>query len=252
MTIIKSFVELNRKYSRLLEEKFPKYFELELPNYRDELLARITSGIREKGTVTRVLELGGIDRPLLSKGRGFIYDGLDIEDRKTCYDIYDNFIVQPVEKMLLHEKYDCIISITLLEHVLDVNSSFDRIYVSLNPGGETHHYIPSKWHPYAIALRIVGPVLQKKLIPILRPGAESVSGYPAYFDYCTIPSMKKLLIARGFTDIKIKAFFRANDYFAFFTPLFILVTLLENICRKLDLNIFASGFVLSAGIRPNK
>ena len=245
MELIKNFVRLNRRYSKSLEEKFPKFFEFEIPNYRDELLGRIVYGI-ESGKANRVLEIGGIDRPLLGKGRGFTYDGLDIENRKSCYDIYDKFIVQPVEKMLLDDKYDSIISITLLEHVPDNKASINRIYMSLNPGGETHHYVPSKWHPYAIALRISGPVLQKKLIPVLRPGTESVSGYQAYFDHCTISSMKKLLIEQGFTDITIKVFFRANDYFAFLTPMFILVTLFENLCMKLNLDLFASGFVFTA------
>ncbi|TAN40753.1 MAG: hypothetical protein EPN25_06580 [Nitrospirae bacterium] len=250
MSIIKDFVALNRKCSRSLEEKFPQSFGPDLPSYRDELLSRISAGIK-RGAVTRVLEIGGIDRPLLRKGSGFIYDGMDIETKDTCFNIYDKFIVQPVEKMQLTDTYDSIISITLLEHVTDNRSGIDRIFLSLTPGGEMHHYVPSKWHPYAVALRLVGPILQKKLIPVLRPGAESVSGYPAYFDHCTIPAMRRLLTERGFTDIRIKAFFRANDYFAFFTPLFILVTFFENICRRLDLNIFASGFVFSARKRIN-
>jgi hypothetical protein len=143
-----------------------------------------------------------------------------------------------------------IISITLLEHVPNNESSINSIYLSLHPGGTTHHYVPSKWHPYSIALRIVGPVLQKRLIPILRPGTEHLTGYPAYFDHCSVPSMRKVLAKRGFTDINVKAFYRANDYFAFFTPLFLMVTALENVCEKFKLDIFASGFIISAK-KPN-
>lgn len=240
--IIKKVIEVNRRYSRLLQRKYPKFFNS--PSYVDELLRRISSSI-EKGGVNKVLEVGGIDRPLLSKGHGYIYNGLDIESRNKCYEIYDNFIIQSIEEPL-DEKYDLIISITLLEHVLNNEHSINSIYLSLNPGGETHHYIPSKWHPYSIALRIVGPVLQKRLIPILRPGTEDVTGYPAYFDHCSVPSMKKKLVKYGFADINIKVFYRANDYFAFFVPFFLIITAFENLCRKLELDIFASGFIISA------
>jgi hypothetical protein len=242
MGIVKYFVGLNRKYSKLLEKKYPRYFD-SLP-YKGELLRRISLSI-EKGCVNKVLEVGGVDRPLLRKGQGYEYNGLDIESRDKCYEVYDNFIVQSIEEPV-NEKYDLIISITLMEHVPNNESSIDSVYHSLHPGGETHHYIPSKWHPYAVALRIVGPAIQKRLIPILRPGTEDVTGYPAYFDKCSIPSMRKLLIKRGFTDVDIQAYYRANDYFAFFTPLFLVVTTFENFCRKLGLDIFASGFVISA------
>lgn len=242
MGILKKFIGLNRKCSKLLEEKFPRYFDS--PSYKDELLRRISSSI-EKGGVKKVLEAGGIDRPLLRKGQGYEYDGLDIESSDKCYEVYDNFVIQSIEEPV-NEKYDLIISITLLEHVPNNDSSINSMYQSLQPDGETHHYVPSKWHPYAVALRIVGPVLQKRLIPILRPGAEDVTGYPAYFDKCSISSMRKLLIKHGFTDVDVQAFHRANDYFAFFTPLFLAVTTFENLCRKLKLDLFASGFVISA------
>ena len=241
MKIIKNFISANRKLSRIFEKKHPKFFNSK--SYRDELIRRINLSINEEGA-SKILEAGGIDRPLLSKGHGYEYNGLDIESRDKCYDVYDNFIIQSIEDPLA-EKYDLIISITLLEHVPNNESSFSSIYSSLKPGGKTHHYVPSKWHPYSVALRILGPTLQKRLIPILRPGAEDVTGYPAFFNRCSVRSMSKVLMECGFVDIDVKAYYRANDYFAFFTPLFLIVTVFENICRKLDLNVFASGFVIS-------
>lgn len=247
MGIVKDFISANRRYSKMLESKYPGFFKSE--SYRDELLRRITLSIEKEGA-SKILEAGGIDRPLLSKGNGYEYNGLDIESRDKCYEIYDNFVIQSIESPLA-EKYDLIISITLLEHVPNNEASFSSIYSSLHPGGKTCHYVPSKWHPYSIALRIVGPVLQKRLIPILRPGAEDVTGYPAFFNHCSVRSMRKVLIKCGFVDVDIKTFYRANDYFAFFTPLFLMVTAFENVCRKLELDVFASGFIICASKRAS-
>lgn len=51
---------------------------------------------------------------------------------------------------------------------------------------------------------------------------------------------------QGFVDIDIEHFYRANDYFGFFLPAYIIVTLFENFCAMLKLNFLASGFVTSA------
>ena len=242
MGLVSKFVEVNRRYSRQLEIKFPQFFGY--PSYQDELLGRISNAI-DSGKVKSVLEAGGIDRPLIKKDARYTYDGLDIESRSDCYEIYDGFTVQSIEEPL-GKTYDLIISITQLEHVPDNSASMQNIYQALKENGETHHYVPSKWHPYSIALRLVGPTVQKYLIPILRHGSEAVTGYPAFFDYCSAPAMEKLMIENNFVDVNTRTFYRANDYFAFFTPAFVLVTLFENICKSLNWEVFASGFIISA------
>lgn len=240
--IVRKFINLNRKYARRLMYRYPNFFGSE--SYHDKVQEMISLFLRERKP-TNILEIGGIDRPFLEKGQGYIYDGLDIEERKDCYKIYDNFFVQSVEDEIAG-RYDCVISITLLEHVKDNNACVKNIYSSLNHGGATFHYIPSKLHPYSISLRILGEKLQKRLIPLLRPGAETVSGYVAYFDYCSPDAMSRLFSKHGFTDMEVNVYYRANDYFAFFVPFFVLVTIFENVCKIFDLRMFASGFIISA------
>jgi len=246
MSLIGSFVRFNQKCSKSLANRFPEFFREQPPDYRVELLSRILPAI-ENGSVRSVLEAGGIDRPLLKKGGVFTYAGLDIESKETCYEAYDEFIVQSIEAEL-KERYDSIISITLLEHVPDNRASIASIYRGLNPGGQTHHYVPSKWHPYSVGLRVLGPNLQKKLIAWLWPEATEIAGYPAYFDHCTVSAMKKLMLHQGFANVDVRPFYRANEYFAPFTPLFVMVTLFENLCQALSWNVFASGFVVSAEV----
>ena len=171
--------------------------------------------------------------------------GLDIDERPECARLYDRFIVQSIEDPL-PVNADIILSFTLLEHVPDNKAAISVMFQGLKPDGVTHHYIPSGFHPYSLALRAIGPRLQKRLIPILRPGAEEVTGYPAFFHLCSPNKMERAFRDAGFTDVDIEPFYRAKDYFAFFTPLFVVVTLFENLCQRLNLRGLASGFVISA------
>ena len=239
--MLKKFVSINRLCATWLERKCPTIFVS--PSYKSELEDRILSDIGYLKPEI-ILEVGGIDRPLLNKSIEYLYVGLDIEQQPSCYRVYDRFIVQTIEEPV-DILADMVISITLLEHVPDNSRAIRTIYDALKPGGVTHHYVPSKWHPYSIALRMVGPTLQKKLIAILRPAAKDVTGYPAFFNHCSVADMRKLMLRSGFSEVDVKSFYRASDYFAFFLPAYILVVIFENICAFFNLKIFASGFVIS-------
>lgn len=244
MNILRHLVRYNRKGSAWIASRFSKTFASPNPSYRATVLGRVARDI-EANQPKIVLEAGGVDRPLLDRSPDYEFIGLDIEERPECARLYDRFIVQSIEKPL-PVKPDMILSFTLLEHVPDNREALRQIHAALKSGGTTHHYVPSKYHPYSLGLRAIGPSLQKRLIPILRPGAEGVTGYPAFFHLCSASTMVQALERQGFTNIDVQAFYRANDYFAFFTPLFVLVTVFENLCDRFDWRMFASGFVISA------
>ena len=243
MPLLKLFVKFNVDLCHWLARRYPLFFR-GTRSYQAELRASIESFILTNKPET-IIEVGGIDRPLLKKSLNYCYIGVDIEEKDSCYKIYDKFYVQSIEQGLA-EKSDLIISITLLEHVRDNKSSLGVMYSSLRNGGGMLHYIPSKFHFYSIILRIVGPKLQKKIIKYLRPHAIDVTGYPAFFDYCSPQGMRRLCESAGFNSIEIIPYYRANDYFAFFIPLFILVSLFENLFERFGIQIFASGFILKA------
>lgn len=244
MSILRRFVRLNRSASAWVAKQFPRIFSNPQPSYRATLLDRVARDIKSNKPGV-VLEAGGVNRPVIDRSPDYEFIGLDIDERPECALLYDRFVVQSVEKPLPC-KADMIISFTLLEHVPNNTAAIRAMYDGLNAGGTTHHYVPSGLHLYSLALRAIGPRLQRRLIPILRPGAEEVTGYPAFFDLCTPRAMTQAFQEVGFAEIDLRPFYRANDYFAFFTPAFIVVTLFENACRWLDLRSMASGFVISA------
>lgn len=241
--LLKSFVTLNINFCRWLEQKFPSFFLGSNNNYeiRDELIQKYIS---EKKPAT-IIEVGGIDRPLIKKSNFYNYIGVDIEEKKECYEIYDEFYVQSIEEKLPF-KGDLIISTETIEHVKNNQLSFKSMLEALNESGSIIHYIPSKNHFYSIILRIVGPKLQRILIKYLRPHAIETTGYPAFFSYCSPSEMKRLCNEVGFSNVEIIPFYKATDYFAFFFPLYILVAIFENIFELLNLRFFVSCFILKA------
>lgn len=239
---MKRFVNFNRSVCLRLAERFPRLFHAG-GDYHGELQTIIRKIISQRPGI-RVLEAGGIDRPLLKRTPGMTYDGLDIGCTEQCRSIYDHFYQQPVEAGI-PGTYDLIISCALLEHVESTETAFQSIYRSL-ANGVTVHYVPSRNHPYSVILRMVGHRLQRILIRRLRPWAAGVTGYKAYFDRCTPSGMKRLLARTGFTDVQVIPFYRANDYFSFFAPLFLLVSFWENLCRVLGLRALCSGFIVTA------
>lgn len=243
--LLSRFIRLNRQASSFLARQMSGIFG-GVDCYKP-LVDQITDGLASRHNPV-VIEVGGVDRPILKKASTFTYVGVDIDYKDRCDSVYDGFITQSIEDPL-SEQGDLIISNTLLEHVPDNNRAIASIFGALRCGGETHHYMPSKWHPYSVLLRIIGPKLQVRMIALLRSEASDVSGYPAYFSHCSPAAMKSLFERHGFVEVEVKCFYRANDYFAFFTPAYIFVSLYENFCSVFGLRFLSSGFVISA-VRP--
>jgi len=240
--VLSKLVSFNVKLSEIADQKIFRFTKKK--GYVDQLSSFINEVINNCKPCS-VLEVGGIDKPLLQRSKEIRYDGLDIEHKEQYGRIYDSFVVQSVEDPI-NNRYDLIISKAVLEHVHDNDASVKQMYQALRTGGYAIHYLPSKYHPYSLALRLSGPKWQRRLIKVLRPWAISETGYPAFFDKCSPQEMRKLFKSKGFDYVKIIPFFRANDYFRFFLPFYITVTFWENICAKLRWEQFCSGFIVIA------
>lgn len=240
------FIDWNKRASRRLERNLIARSGATDGDYRGELLRRLRDDLGSRDRPT-VLEVGGIDRPLLPRDPAYEYVGLDIEHRPGCDAAYDRFVVGSVAEPLGLEA-DVIVSITLLEHVPDNRAAVAAMRAALRPGGSTHHYVPSKWHPYSLALRLVGARWQRRLIARLRSEASSVSGYPAFFDRCSPGAMSRLFADAGFGSVEVRPYYHAHEYFEAFLPAYAAVTCFERCCRRLGWRVFASGFVISARV----
>ncbi len=83
MRTIHRFVAANRSLCVKLEERFPRFFrsDLSTTTYLPGLRTRVQP--YTEGSDSWLLEVGGVDRPLIDNEEGFHYAGLDIDERPT-------------------------------------------------------------------------------------------------------------------------------------------------------------------------
>ena len=229
--------------SHWLASKLPVLFRMHDDAYGD-LINRIKASAGDRSNPV-ILEIGGIDRPLLDCSPAYQFFGLDLEKTAKCDEMYDRFFEQSVCDPIRVES-EIIFSNCVLEHVPDCAAALGSMFDSLVPGGEVHHYLPSMYHPYAVGLRNISNTMQKGLIKYLRPELRETTGYPVYFDHCTPRAFQRLMSRVGFTEIRITPYYRATDYFSGLFPLFFLMALFETVCETLKVRQCCAGFVVSA------
>ncbi len=236
--MLSKFVDINRCITRKFLEGFSKVFGA-LEDPEKDFLKMLG-----EHSYKSVIEIGGANRPLFKKEALEKYVGIDIDKTFDWKPIYSEFYAQPCEIPLPTDVYgDLIVSKYLLEHTIDNRRVFKNITQMLSKNGVSIHIFPLGFHPYSLINRLVGNRIAKILIPILRPGSEMITGYPAHYHMCNSLDLKKLLNKLKIR-YQIKYYFGAEDYFGFCAPLGCLVHIFNRIAFKFKLNIFASNAVL--------
>ena len=174
----------------------------------------------------RVLDVGGGKWPLIdqiTKQRlNLTITGLDISANELAAappGSYDRTIVGDVASVVLAERYDLILSQTVLEHVRDTRAAIANLSSALAEGGIMAHSLPCAYAGYTLLSRLLGNRLGPRLLWALYPESRSTSGFRAYYRECTPRRMQRVCEEAGLEQIEITPFF-ASEYFRFFVPLY--------------------------------
>lgn len=236
--MIRAFVQLNRKLSN------------SIINYLDSILGSISdsekyfySQFSSSYKNSTVLEIGGTVRPIFKKEEIGRYIGLDIDTNFDYSEKYHEYFAQSCEDKIENLRADMIFSKYLLEHVPNNLKTFKNIETWLNGGGKSVHIFPLGYHPFSLVNKLAGNKFAKSLIPILRPGTEAITGYPAFYHLCNSKDLGRISANSQF-KYEVKYFFGAEDYFAFFLPFSLSIYLFNRLCYFFKLNYFASNAVL--------
>lgn len=245
MGVLRRFARANIAASVWLEKRFPTLCASQLggSTYLPAIRALLEPFVEQGGC--RILEVGGIDRPVLERSDSFVFAGLDIERKERCFEVYDEFTVQSVEEPIPGE-YDVIYSVTVLEHVPDNRAAARSMYGAQAPGGLSAHYVPCMNHPYALLLRIVGNKIQRMLLGLIADGEHAMGGYPTYFDRCTPARMEQTFREAGYGDVAVSVWYSPTPYFRAFVPAHVLMLAFMHLCRVLGWRSVCSGFLVVA------
>ena len=224
------------KFTKWLSKPI-KNLEPNIDNHFEDLINQASNSSKT------ILELGGVSRPVLQKNESYRYVGIDIDDEFIHDKYYDGFYCQSVED-LLPEKGDLIFSKYLMEHVKDVKTSYKNQLLALNRGGRMIHLYPLGYHPFSLLNKLVGNKLARKIIPLIRKGSEGVTGYPAFYSLGNAYSLERFFKKQKGIKVEFKYHYGAVDYFSFFFPLALIISLFNHIAKILGAKIFASNVLL--------
>lgn len=236
--MLKKIIQINRNITQVFVDYFNKFFG-SISDWEIYFYNQFNSSYQD----STVLEIGGTSRPIFQKEHIGEYIGLDIDENFNYKDKYHKYFVQSCEDWNESISADLIFSKYLLEHVPNNYRTFENIEKWLSPGGISAHVFPLGYHPFSLSNRLVGNRIAKWLIPILRPGTEAITGYPAYYHLCNSFALSKLKRESKF-KYEVKYFYGAEDYFGFFFPFAVLLHLFNRVCHLFSLHIFASNAVL--------
>ena len=224
--------------------KFNKWLSKPLRKLEDNVDSHFIDLINQYSRTSKViLELGGVSRPVLQKNDGYKYVGIDIDNEFIHDNFYDEFYCQSVEDKL-PDNGDLIFSKYLMEHIKDVRRSYKNQLSALNHKGKIIHLYPLGYHPFSLLNKLVGNKLARKIIPIIRKSSEGVTGYPAYYSLGNAYSLENFFKSQEGIKVQYKYFYGAVDYFTFFFPLALLVSIFNQIARFFGAKLFASNVII--------
>lgn len=245
--ILRSFIRWNKRLSFALQAHLP-YRKM---NFMDHYLAVMVSLVNVKKEAV-LLDVGcGEESPI-----GWFRDpalrikliGLDVlpEAIARNREVDERIIADAnLELGIPSASVDLITSRTVLEHLQDNGSFFDRSVKALKPGGYFVHVFPAKYALYAMINRLLPASFSKRILHFFHPESTE-AGFPAYYDRCSYSGMNELLKKYGFELLHFDCYYYSSNYFAFFFPLYLLSVLYESIVWLLGLRNFASYYLIVA------
>lgn len=230
-SLLRSFINFNRHLSMRFDSMLPAKWRIDgHSHFQKEFLPyyiRLEEGRTTSPDGLLVYDIGGGKRPYFSAEEKSIRNlrvvGLDINQdelaRAPC-GAYDDTICADITEYRGRADGDIIICQALLEHTSDTQAAFVAMASILKPGGIVCLFTPSRNAIFArINLIIPNNMTRRLLSLLLQKGDES--GFPAYYDRCTLSHFENMSINSGLSVVQKRTYF-CSSYFTIFFPLYVL------------------------------
>lgn len=134
-------------------------------------------------------------------------------------DVDEKIVADITKSIPLPDGYvDMVTSESVLEHLQNLEATVKEVHRILKPGGYFISVLPSKFALFAIINQCLPNVVSKKILYKLHPESKGIGGFKAYYNRCFFSSLRKLLLANGFSDVDFKFSYHQSNYFSFFAP----------------------------------
>lgn len=204
------------------------------------------------GQRLRVLDVGGGRRPVIDPGiverLQLHVTGLDLSEdelRAAPPGSYQATIVGDVSRVAIAGPFDLILSRAVLEHVADPAAALGALAAALAPGGTMAHVVPCGHAPFAVAHRLLGHRLSRRLLRATHPDRTEIESFAAYYRLCIPSRMAAHCRRQGLEIVELRPHF-ASDYLHFCAPLHFVELSRQTLFALCGLTDWCETFILVA------
>lgn len=248
---MKSFIAPLIQSQKYLSAKFDRILPAYLTNSANQFFDKeIVPQYLSDGMT--IYDIGGGKLPNIRREQKEQYNlkliGVDIDQAeldKAPEGIYDEKIATDITQYQGRGDGDLIICRALMEHVENIEDSFQNMQSILKQGGHILIFVPCKNALFARLNMILPDNFKRKLLQFLFPVRSQKLGFTAYYDRCTPDQMSKVLSNLGYEVVIAKPFFNSH-YFSIFTPVHILWRLYQLIIYAFKQKNLCEAFVVVA------
>lgn len=141
---------------------------------------------------------------------------------------------------------DLITSRSVLEHLPNLEEFVAEAARTLRPGGYFIHWIPCKFAPFALVNALLPNAAARRLLFFLDETKVGICGFPVVYDRCYPAAIRRVFAAHGFEIVSLRPSYYQSPYFAFFAPLFLLMSCYEILLQWLRAeNLCAHALVVA-------
>jgi SAM-dependent methyltransferase len=141
---------------------------------------------------------------------------------------------------------DLITSRSVLEHLPDLEAFVAEAARVIRPGGYFIHWVPCKFAPFAVINALLPNAVARRLLFFLDETKVGICGFPVVYDRCHPAALRRVFAAHGFEMVALRPSYYQAPYFAFFVPLFLLMSCYEILLQWLGAeNLCAHALVVA-------
>jgi ubiquinone/menaquinone biosynthesis C-methylase UbiE len=253
VSLLDSFIALNRSASRAIEARLPILFKRHLHTLYKLQVADMIN--QRPGQVT--LDLGAGKEcpflPFVRDPRAHFILGVDCSERELRHngDLDFKIVADAADGLPFKDgSIDVVVSRSVVEHIKDNQAFFANCARVLRSGGLLIHTFPGKFTPFSIFNQVMPNAIAKRLLAYFHPQWKDECGFIAYYDHCYFSAIRRLLNQNGFDNIQFTFRYYQSIYYDFFFPLYALMLLYDIVMWLFRIRNLACGILVTASRGP--